>query len=150
MDFEEAKRYLKLTKSTFYRLLQSNQIPASKIGRQWRFKKEEIDKWLEESKNVNCRRKPERRKYPRARKSFALEVRCESGECLPARGIDISQGGLAIESKQQIIAATDAILFVTIQDEGLKDARARMVWGRSQFKESKHIYGAEFVKPRKQ
>lgn len=39
MDFEETKRYLKLTKSTFYRLLQNNQIPASKIGRQWRFKK---------------------------------------------------------------------------------------------------------------
>lgn len=76
-----------------------------------------------------------------------MEVRCESGECLPVRGIDISQGGLAIESRQQVIAASDTILFVTIPDEALQDAKVQMVWGRSQFKEKQHNYGAEFVKP---
>ena len=46
MIFEETMEYLRLKKSTLYRLVQTGQIPASKVGGQWRFKKEEIDRWL--------------------------------------------------------------------------------------------------------
>jgi excisionase family DNA binding protein len=146
MDFEEVKRYLKLTKSTFYRLLQNNQIPASKIGRQWRFKKEEIDKWLEESKNINTRRRPDRRKYPRIKKSFDLEVRCKSSRNFPARSIDISQGGLSLKTSEPILICPDTILSIRMSDEKLPETKAKMVWARSQFKEKKHSYGIEFVK----
>ncbi|MFA4982217.1 MAG: helix-turn-helix domain-containing protein [Candidatus Omnitrophota bacterium] len=52
MDFNDAKRYLKTSRATLYRLIQSNRLPATKMGRQWRFKKERLDKWLEEHENV--------------------------------------------------------------------------------------------------
>jgi len=31
-------------------MAQSGKIPAYKVGKQWRFKKEEIDKWVEKQK----------------------------------------------------------------------------------------------------
>lgn len=53
MDFKEAKRYLKTSRATLYRLIQNKTIPAFKMGRQWRFKKERLDKWLEAHENIN-------------------------------------------------------------------------------------------------
>ena len=38
----ELADYLKIDKATVYRLAKNNQIPALKIGRQWRFNKREI------------------------------------------------------------------------------------------------------------
>jgi len=52
MTFNDAKRYLRTSRATLYRLIQSNSLPATKMGRQWRFKKERLDKWLEEHENV--------------------------------------------------------------------------------------------------
>ncbi|MFA4889438.1 MAG: helix-turn-helix domain-containing protein [Candidatus Omnitrophota bacterium] len=45
--FEEARQYLKISNSTLYRLLQGGKIPASKVGRSWRFRKEKLIAWLE-------------------------------------------------------------------------------------------------------
>lgn len=45
--FEEAKRYLKVSSSTLYRLVQNKKIPASKVGRSWRFRKERLEEWLD-------------------------------------------------------------------------------------------------------
>ena len=47
ITFEEAKRYLKVSSSTLYRLVQKKKIPASKVGRSWRFRKEKLISWLE-------------------------------------------------------------------------------------------------------
>jgi len=52
MTFDDAKQYLKTSRATLYRLIQSGTLPASKMGRQWRFKKDRLDKWLEEHENV--------------------------------------------------------------------------------------------------
>ncbi len=30
----------------------AGKIPASKVGNQWRFRKEDVDAWLEKNKNV--------------------------------------------------------------------------------------------------
>jgi len=35
-----------------YKLAQEGRLPGQKIGKNWRFRKEAIDKWLEE-KNAN-------------------------------------------------------------------------------------------------
>jgi excisionase family DNA binding protein len=37
--------YLKVHPSTIYRLLRTGQLPAFKVGSDWRFKVEEIDRW---------------------------------------------------------------------------------------------------------
>jgi excisionase family DNA binding protein len=46
MTLEEVADYLHVTKKTIYRLLEKRDIPATKIGRQWRFDKTSIDSWL--------------------------------------------------------------------------------------------------------
>jgi excisionase family DNA binding protein len=38
--------YLKLPKSTVYKLSQEGKIPGLKVGRHWRFHKDRIDAWL--------------------------------------------------------------------------------------------------------
>ena len=55
MDFKDAKRYLNTSRATLYRLIQAKKIPATKMGRQWRFKKERLDKWLEAHENIKMR-----------------------------------------------------------------------------------------------
>ena len=51
MTLEEMAGYLKIGKSTLYNMVREDKIPAVKIANQWRFRKEEIDKWLQEIKD---------------------------------------------------------------------------------------------------
>ena len=46
MTLGEVANYLRVTKKTIYRLLDRNGVPATKVGRQWRFDKASIDAWL--------------------------------------------------------------------------------------------------------
>lgn len=46
MTAQEVADYLRLDKATIYRLAQAGEIPAVKVGRTWRFKKELIDEWF--------------------------------------------------------------------------------------------------------
>jgi len=48
MTLEETARYLKIGKSTLYKMAREGKIPAVKIANQWRFRKEDIDKWFQE------------------------------------------------------------------------------------------------------
>jgi len=51
MTLEEVAEYLNVSKDSIYRLAQKGEIPASKIGNLWRFKREEIDEWMKNSRN---------------------------------------------------------------------------------------------------
>jgi excisionase family DNA binding protein len=46
LNFQELTSYLKMPRSTLYRLVQSKQLPGHKVGRSWRFDREEIDRWI--------------------------------------------------------------------------------------------------------
>ncbi|MDK2972792.1 MAG: hypothetical protein PWP23_2547 [Candidatus Sumerlaeota bacterium] len=46
---EELMAYLKIPRSTAYRLAQEGRIPGQKVGKQWRFRKAAIDRWLEQN-----------------------------------------------------------------------------------------------------
>lgn len=46
LSIEEVVEYLKIPKSTIYKLSQKGQIPSLKIGKQLRFRKSSLDKWL--------------------------------------------------------------------------------------------------------
>jgi len=43
---KEVAEYLGLAEVTIYRLLAKREIPAKKIGGQWRFMKEDVDRWF--------------------------------------------------------------------------------------------------------
>ena len=47
MTIEELADYLQVKKRTVYGWLKKGKIPAIKTVGQWRFKKEQIDAWLE-------------------------------------------------------------------------------------------------------
>ncbi len=44
---EEVLDYLQVNLRTVYRLIKAGKIPAVRVGRQWRFRKGDIDAWLE-------------------------------------------------------------------------------------------------------
>ncbi len=46
MTVKELAEYLKLSEMMVYKLAQNEEIPAAKIGSNWRFAQVEIDKWL--------------------------------------------------------------------------------------------------------
>jgi excisionase family DNA binding protein len=49
LTVNELAHYLKVHPSTIYRLLKNRQLPGFKIGSDWRFNLEEIDRWRLES-----------------------------------------------------------------------------------------------------
>jgi excisionase family DNA binding protein len=44
---EEVLEYLQVNLRTVYRLIKAGKIPAVRVGRQWRFRKSDIDAWLD-------------------------------------------------------------------------------------------------------
>lgn len=57
MTIEEVAEYLRVPVSSLYKLAQQGKIPASKVGRHWRFRREFIDRWInDQARGV----KPER------------------------------------------------------------------------------------------
>jgi excisionase family DNA binding protein len=49
MTLEETADYLRVHPSTIYRLLKKRQLPAFRVGSDWRFNVESIDRWREEA-----------------------------------------------------------------------------------------------------
>jgi excisionase family DNA binding protein len=47
---EEVLDYLQVNLRTVYRLIKAGKIPAVRVGRQWRFRKRDIDNWLNTSR----------------------------------------------------------------------------------------------------
>lgn len=46
MSIDEPAEYLKISRSTLYKLAQEGGLPGQKLGRRWRFHKGAIDDWL--------------------------------------------------------------------------------------------------------
>lgn len=53
LTLEELAIYLKLSKSTLYKLVQRGEVPGTKIGKHWRFRRETIDQWIDSDKGRN-------------------------------------------------------------------------------------------------
>lgn len=48
MTLKEVAEYLKLAEKTAYRLAAEGKLPGFKVGGSWRFKRPEIEKWIEQ------------------------------------------------------------------------------------------------------
>lgn len=53
LTIEELAAYLKIPKSTLYKLVREGKIPCQKVGRHWRFHRSAIDAWLKERGGTN-------------------------------------------------------------------------------------------------
>ena len=49
MTIGELAGYLKISKSTLYKLAQDGRLPGQKVGKRWRFHKDAVDEWLKTS-----------------------------------------------------------------------------------------------------
>ena len=47
LNVKQVAQYLQLKESTIYSWAQDGKIPAIKIGRTWRFRRSDLDAWLE-------------------------------------------------------------------------------------------------------
>ena len=48
---EEVLAYLNTTPRTIYRLIRSGELPAMRVGRQWRFRRADLDAWVERQRS---------------------------------------------------------------------------------------------------
>ncbi len=51
LTLKEVAAYLKLAKKTAYRLASEGKLPGFKVGGSWRFKREDLEAWIEENKS---------------------------------------------------------------------------------------------------
>jgi excisionase family DNA binding protein len=51
LTLEQVADYLNVDKFTVYRLIADKDLPAFKVGNQWRFKKQLIENWLKKNSN---------------------------------------------------------------------------------------------------
>ncbi len=49
---DEVLEYLRINARTVYRLIRNGELPAVRIGRQWRIRRLDLDQWLETQKPV--------------------------------------------------------------------------------------------------
>ena len=56
LTIEEVAKYLRVSDRTVYDWAQKGEIPAGKIGTVWRFKKSEIEKWVNERLSSNIKK----------------------------------------------------------------------------------------------
>jgi excisionase family DNA binding protein len=52
---DEVSRWLRIPKSTIYKLCLEGQIPGTKIGRHWRFDRKDIEAWFKIRTNTGNR-----------------------------------------------------------------------------------------------
>jgi excisionase family DNA binding protein len=53
LTLKEVAEYLKLAEKTAYRLAADGKLPGFKVGGSWRFKSEDVQKWIEDQKKNN-------------------------------------------------------------------------------------------------
>ena len=46
LTVDDLANYLKMGRTKLYTMAQKGDIPGNKIGKQWRFDREEIDEWI--------------------------------------------------------------------------------------------------------
>ena len=56
MTIESLAEYLKISRSTLYKLVQDGRLPGQKVGKRWRFHREAIDEWLKRHPEKGARR----------------------------------------------------------------------------------------------
>jgi excisionase family DNA binding protein len=84
MTVEQVAKYLQMDEQTVYRLTRRGAIPSAKIGHQWRYNKEILDKWfvdqITEHQNEQAAPKPKAKKEATPNESKKAAKRLEKIE----------------------------------------------------------------------
>ncbi len=57
MTIKEVAEYLKVKENTAYKLAAEGKIPGFKVGGSWRFKRNEIEKWIDAEQKRRAQKK---------------------------------------------------------------------------------------------
>ena len=57
MTLEEISDYLQISIHTLYKMAQQDRIPAFKVTNKWRFRKSEIDSWIEKNRKKDNKKR---------------------------------------------------------------------------------------------
>ncbi|MES9972514.1 MAG: helix-turn-helix domain-containing protein [Candidatus Thiodiazotropha sp.] len=55
LTLKEVAAYLKLAEKTAYKLAADGKLPGFKVGGSWRFKREDVENWIDEQKMIGKR-----------------------------------------------------------------------------------------------
>jgi excisionase family DNA binding protein len=55
MSLKELADFLRVHPSTVYRLMKKDRLPGFKLGRDWRYNQESIDRWMKEQEEKRNR-----------------------------------------------------------------------------------------------
>jgi excisionase family DNA binding protein len=58
LTLEEVAQYLRLKPQTIYKWAQEGRIPAAKLGKEWRFRRSVLDRWLDDQMTSGNGEKP--------------------------------------------------------------------------------------------
>lgn len=112
---EEVLGYLNVNLRTVYRLIKAGSIPAIRVGRQWRFRKRDLDKWLESQRHAEAKAAA-----PRAARSRILLVddeenmrRLLTGMLESAYDVEVASDG---ETAMRLLREPDAHYDLLISD----------------------------------
>jgi len=93
LTIREVASYLRMGLVTAYNLIKENKLPAFKVGRQWRVKKDDLQKFIEQQKqsekNVNKKYKEQKKDdaqkllFPTDSKENKTETVKEEGTLIP-------------------------------------------------------------------
>jgi excisionase family DNA binding protein len=55
MTIHEVARYLHLSEAQVYKMVRAGHVPAMRIGKAWRFKKELLDEWIRRESQLSLK-----------------------------------------------------------------------------------------------
>lgn len=55
VSIDEVTGHLKVTKDTIYRWIAHRGLPATRVGKVWRFRLSEVDGWMNEHRDPACK-----------------------------------------------------------------------------------------------
>lgn len=62
LSVEEIAKYLGVVDETVYRWIDRRRLPAHRVGKLWKFKPEEVDKWIRSGGSASIKSKRHRNK----------------------------------------------------------------------------------------
>lgn len=55
LTIQDVAKYLKLNEKTAYRLVAEGKLPGFKVGGAWRFRREDLETWIEKQKTIDAK-----------------------------------------------------------------------------------------------
>ena len=91
----EVQQILSVDRTTIYRMVESGRLPAIRVGKQWRFSRPEIERWLRSQAATGLGTGPGRSEAPETAATHQPQAAAPLGELLPLQSCQMIQDAFA-------------------------------------------------------